>query len=309
MRASWCAFIVQRQKQVNPDRWRETMWLDRYSAICQEYPDLVAVYEAPDGRIALLLRQTLVPLPEEFSSLRRITRNAARAVTGQLRAAGFRGGFMVLQWQPLETAASVMRDWPCRYEADAARRTQLTAVAERYAADERYLISQAQSRRRVAPRSLGMLPPFATASELHGLQSWYDAMAPTWLSVEPLLRRALVLKAHRWIAEHILIPAADGRAAPVEMRETIARLGFALIEVIPPDDRAVWSVWVGLVAGDLERAMRRPSEAWNQAWARWLLLIPYSVPVPRERPAPARPMRLTSLVGVHPYQTGSMTRV
>ena len=277
------------------------MWLDRYSAVCQECPDLVAVYEAPDSRIALLLRQTLVPLAVEFASLRRATRSAARAASSKLRAAGFRGGFMVLQWQPLATVAAVMRDWPCRYAADAARRAQLAAVAERYAADERYLANQAQSRRRAAPRPVGSLPPFATAAELHGLQSWYDAMAPSWLGIEPLLRRGLVLKAHRWVAEHILIPAADGRTAPFEIRETITRLGFALIEMIPPDDRAVWSVWVGLVVGDLERAMRRPSADWNQAWARWLLLIAYSVPIPRERPAPTWPVRLTSLVGVDPY--------
>jgi len=208
---------------------------------------------------------------------------------------------MVLQWQPLETVDRVVRDWPCRYEADAARRAQLTAVAERYAADERYLASQVQSRRRVLPRSVGGLPPFATASELHGLQSWYDAMAPTWLGVEPLLRRALILKTHRWIAEHILIPAADGRTAPFEIRQTINRLGWALLEMIPPDDRAVWSVWVGLVIGDLERAMRRPSADWSQAWARWLLLIAYSIPIPREHPAPMWPTKLTSLVSVDPY--------
>jgi len=39
------------------------MWLDRYSVVCQQCPDVVAAYEAPDGRIALLLRHTLVPLP------------------------------------------------------------------------------------------------------------------------------------------------------------------------------------------------------------------------------------------------------
>jgi len=271
------------------------MWLDRYSAVCQECPDLVAVYEAPDGRIALLLRHTLVPLPEEFVSLRRTTRSAARAAADKLRAAGFRGGLMVLQWQPLGTAAAVMRDWPCRYEADAARRAQLTAVAERYAADERYLARQLQSRRPPTPRPLGTPPPFAASGELHGLQSWYDAMAPSWLSIEPLLRRALVLKTHRWVAEHILIPAADGRTPALEIRATVATLGETLVEMIPPDDRGVWSVWVGLVVGDLERAMRRPSADWNQAWARWLLLIAYSVPIPRERPSPVWPAKLTSL--------------
>jgi len=272
-----------------------SMWLDRYSAVCQECPDLVAVYEAPDSRIALLLRQTLVPLPEEFSSLRRTTRSAARAAAGKLRAAGFRGGFIILQTQPVGTAADIMRDWPCRYEADAARRTQLVAVAERYAADERYLARQVQSRRRITPRPLGVPPPFATSGELHGLESWYDAMAPSWLSIEPLLRRALVLKTHRWIAEHILIPAADGRTPALEICETIAGFGSALIEMIPPDDRAAWSTWVGLVVGDLERAMRRPSVDWNQAWARWLLLIAYSVPIPREPPAPTWSVKLTSL--------------
>jgi len=271
------------------------MWLDRYSAVCQECPNLVAVYESPDGRIALLLRHTLVPLPEEFASLRRTTRSAARAAADKLRAAGFRGGLMVLQWQPLGTAAAVMRDWPCRYEADAARRAQLTAVAERYAADERYLARQLQSRRPPTPRPLGTPPPFAASGELHGLQSWYDAMAPSWLSIEPLLRRALVLKTHRWVAEHILISAADGRTPALEIRATVATLGETLVEMIPPDDRGVWSVWVGLVVGDLERAMRRPSADWNQAWARWLLLIAYSVPIPRERPSPVWPAKLTSL--------------
>ena len=277
------------------------MWLDRYTAVCRECTDLVAVYEAPDGRIGLLFEQTLVPLPEEFSSLRRATRSAARAASSKLRGAGFRGGFMVLQWQPLAVVAGVARDWPCRYDADPTRRAQLEAVAERYAADERYLTGHVQSRRRTASRSIGALPPFATAVELHGLQAWYDAMAPSWLGMEPLLRRALVLKAHRWIAEHILIPAADGRTSPYDIRETITRLGFALIEMIPPDDRAVWSVWVGLVVADLERAIRRPSSEWNQAWARWLLLIAYSVPIPRERTAPTRPVRPTSLVGVDQY--------
>src|SRR6266850_2214934 len=248
MRASWCRVIVE-QKQANPDRRRDAMWLDRYSVVCRECPDLVAVYEAPDRRIALLLRHTLVPLPEEYPAFRRATRNAARTIVDSLRAAGFRRGFVVLQWQPLGSAAEIMRTWSCRYEADAGRRAQLVAVAERFAADERYLAGQIQLRRRATPRTVGLPPPFATSGELHGLQSWYDAMAPSWLSIEPLLRRALVLKTHRWI---------------------------------------------GLVVGDLERALCRPVIDWNQAWARRLLLIAYSVPIPRERLAPAWPIGLIS---------------
>ena len=227
--------------------------------------------------------------------MRRMTRGAARAAAVKLRRAGLRGELLVLQWQPLGAAAAIMRDWGVRYDADPVRRAQLTAVAERYAADERYLARQLQARQRLSPRTVGAPPPFAASDELLGLQSWYDAMAPTWLSIEPLLRRALVLKTHRWSAEHILIPAADGLTSAAQIREATAGLGEGLIEMIPPDDRGVWSVWVGLVVGDLQRALHRPSGDWNQAWARWLLLIAYSVPVPRERSAPVWPAKLTSL--------------
>jgi hypothetical protein len=295
MRPSWCPFIVVADGKPIWIVERVLMWLDRYSDICRECLDLVAVYEASDDRIALLLRHTLVPLPEEFASMRRMTRSAARAAADKLRRAGFRGGLLVLQWQPLGEAADIMRDWTCRYDGDPVRRAQLTAVAERYATDERYLARKIQSRRRPSPRAAGTPPPFATSGELHGLQSWYDAMAPSWLGIEPLLRRALVLKTHRWIAEHILIPAADGLISADQIRETIGALGEALIEMIPPDDRGVWRVWVGLVVSDLQRALHRPSGDWNQAWARWLLLIAYSVPIPRERPAPVWPTKLTSL--------------
>src|SRR5215510_12847230 len=110
----------------------EPMWLDRYSAVCPDCPDLVAVYEGPDGRIALLLRQSLVPLPEEFASLRRMTRNAARTASSKLRAAGFRGGFMVLQCHPLwSVARRLLHSLPTRRSSEL-RRAQLTTVAERY---------------------------------------------------------------------------------------------------------------------------------------------------------------------------------
>src|SRR2546427_7416077 len=93
------------------------MWLDHYSSACRECPDLVAVYEAIDGRLALLLRQTLVPLPEESPAFRRATRSAARIIVDKLRAAGFRRGFIVLQWHPLGPGADIMRTWPCRNKA------------------------------------------------------------------------------------------------------------------------------------------------------------------------------------------------
>src|SRR3989442_1443997 len=190
------------------------MWLDHYSSACRECPDLVAVYEAIDGRLALLLRQTLVPLPEESPAFRRATRSAARIIVDKLRAAGFRRGFIVLQWHPLGPGADIMRTWPCRYEADPARRAQLTAVAERYAADECFLASRVQLERGAKPKAATAPPPFALSGELHELQSWYDAMAPSWLSVEPLLRRAPVPKGPPGVAPQNPISAAQRPTPP-----------------------------------------------------------------------------------------------
>jgi hypothetical protein len=257
------------------------MWLDRYAALCRDCPDLVAVYESAGGRLALLLRQTPVPLTQEYLGWRADTRHAARAIIDKLRGAGFRGGAVVLQWLPPDEVAEIMRTWPCRYEGDAARRAQLTAVAERDAADERFLAAWAEFRCHTAPGADGVLPPFATsAKELRALRRWYDAMAPRWLGLEPVLRRALVLRSHRWIADRVLIPAADGQAPALEDLEAGGSLQRALAELIPPDELADWRPWICLVLTDLERALRRPVAEWNHSWVRCMFLIPVSIPVP-----------------------------
>ena len=103
------------------------------------HPDLVAVYASRAGRLALLLRQTLVPLPEERDPWLRETRAATRAVVGGLRAAGWRHPCLVLQWRPLGQVARVLRRWRCVYEADPGRRAALTRVVEGRLADRRFL--------------------------------------------------------------------------------------------------------------------------------------------------------------------------
>jgi len=42
-----------------------SVFAERYAQACRRHPDLVAVHESPNGDIALVLRHTLVPLPEE----------------------------------------------------------------------------------------------------------------------------------------------------------------------------------------------------------------------------------------------------
>src|SRR5437762_12208067 len=55
-----------------------SVFAERYAQACRRHPDLVAVHESPNGDIALVLRHTFVPLPEEHAEWRRAARPAAR---------------------------------------------------------------------------------------------------------------------------------------------------------------------------------------------------------------------------------------
>lgn len=265
------------------------MWLERYAGACRKCADLVAVYESPGGRLALLLRHTPVPLSEERAAWLADTRRATRAIVEPLRAAGFTGGVVVAQWLPVGETAEILTTWTCRWVGDAARHAQLVAVVERQAADERFLAARGALRRRLPPPAEGSRPPFATSTDaLAELRRWYDAMAPRWLAIEPALRRTLVFRSHRWIAEHVLAPAAEGRPPALEDPIGDGSLRGALVALIPPDRVADWAPWIRLVATDLELALRRPLWEWTIAWTRWLFLIPMAVPVPRAaQPSPA----------------------
>ena len=119
------------------------IWEDRFIEVCRRHHDLVAVYESPRGRLALLLRQTLVPLgPEHFEWLAE-TRATARAVIADLRVAGFDGATVVLQWLPFGDVASIVARWVRRWDGDQVRRTQLLAVVDGHLEDQRFLDRQA----------------------------------------------------------------------------------------------------------------------------------------------------------------------
>ena len=266
------------------------MWLDGYTVLCRECPDLVAVYESSGGRLALLLRHTPVPLMQEYGAWRAETRKTAHIIVAKLRKAGLRGGVIVLQWLPLSGVAKIVRTWVCRYEGDATRRAQLAAVAERYAADDRFLATRVRFRRRTPSPADRIRSPFTdSAEELYALRRWYEAMAPCWLGIEPALRQTLVLRTHRWVAERLLAPAAAGHVSAHEDLGVGGRLWGTLAKLIPANERAAWRPWLCLVVSDLEGALRRPIAKWDQAWARWLLLIAYSLPAPVKPPPASRP--------------------
>src|SRR5262249_54795598 len=99
-----------------------------YAAIGQAPPDLVAVYESPQGHLGLLLRQTVVPLTEERSLWLTETRRTAGAVIASLRAAELRKRCLVLQWQPLSVVGHVLSRWHCRYAGDPVRLGEVRRV-------------------------------------------------------------------------------------------------------------------------------------------------------------------------------------
>lgn len=265
------------------------MWDERFAETCARHADLVAVFESAHGRLGLLLRQTLVPLDAERLDWLGETRAVARHIITDLRAVGFSGGAVVLQWLPVHDVARIVGRWVRRWDGDPVRRSQLLAVVERRLMDERYL---------AARRAHGTSPverPTATPviagdadapaegfneAGLDALKAWYEAMAPCWLAIQPARRRRLVLQSHVWIADHALADPVEGpRRAAAELGRD-GSLVRALDRLVPRAQAAPWRAWIDLVRTDLARALARPPARRTQAWARWLFLIPYSVPVP-----------------------------
>ena len=254
------------------------MWLDRFTTACRDCPDLLAIYESPRGRLALLLRQTLTPRIQDYLGWRAETRHDALVVIDRLRRSGFVGGAVVLQSVPLSEAANIMRTWTCRYDADPARRAELGTAAERLAAEERFVSTRTAFRQATSRggEADGPRPPFAASvKDLRALRRWYDAMALEWLGIQPDLRRALVLRCHRWVADRVLVPAADGELCAVD---AVVELDQDLTALIPPAELVIWRPWIELVTRALTRALRRPPGEWNRSWVRMLFLIPLNIP-------------------------------
>jgi hypothetical protein len=269
------------------------MWDDRYAEVCGRHPDLVAVYESSRGRLGLLLRQTLVPLSAEQMIWLGETRALARDVIEDLRAAGFQGGTVVLQWLPIEDVARIVTRWIRRWDGDGVRRSELLAVVNGRLADQRFLSALALP----GPGALSQSAAPVVAPEtpmvnrvgfdeagLDALKAWYETMAPCWLAIQPVRRRRLVLQTHVWLADVALANPLDGPRQALAELGPQGSLARALERLTPRSEAAAWHRWIQYVREDLARALARPAALRTQAWARWLFFIPYSAPVPRRVP-------------------------
>jgi len=258
------------------------MWKSELASVCRRHGDLVAIYEAPEGTLALLLRQTLVPLSEERGRWFNDTRRTARAVVASLRAAGVTEDVTVLQWRPLPDVAQVLTGWPCCYLSDPRRCAQLADIVGARLADGEPAAPAPLGRGENGLRAAALaIPPT--------IFDWYRDMAPCFLAVEPPVRRRLILRTHHWIVERVLMPIARGeRPVAADLRPT-GRLTWRLVRVIPPAELNLWRTWIRLTIGDLQRALAWPAGRRTEAWVRWLFDIPYSIPVTPRRPAHAAP--------------------
>lgn len=228
------------------------MWTEAYAAVCRQQPDVIAVFESPHGRLALLLRQSLVPLPEERACWFDATRRAARSVTRSLRSAGLVDDVTILQWRPLRQIAHIMKCWDCCFEGDSVRYAELADIVS------------------TRPPDGGPTPPTA------GVGRWYRDMTPCWMTAEPSRRRRLLLRTHRWIADYVLEPIArGGEPDPADLED----LAKALAGTVPARELDQWRPWIRLALADLRQALAWPSAQRSEAWARWLFLIPYGIPL------------------------------
>src|SRR2546428_9478431 len=187
------------------------MWNGELASVCRRHPDLVAVYEAPDGGLALLLRQTHVPLHEERGRWFNETRRAARAAVASLRAAGVIEDVSVLQWRPLPDVAEVLTGWLCCYLGDPERLAQLADIVGARLADREPATAAPHRAGRAGRAAAGDLSPT--------LLNWYRDMTPRWLAAAPQGRPRPSLPTHQWIVEGVLLPMArGGPPAPAGLR-------------------------------------------------------------------------------------------
>jgi hypothetical protein len=127
-----------------------------------------------------------------------------------------------------------------------------------------------------AVRPRGRLAATASDKPPSNLLWWYLGLTPHWTGGEPRLRCQLLLRTHEWIVDRVLAPEVSLPAAMADLHPDGA-LARALIELVPPDETEGWRQFIQLVVATLRHALLQPVTRRNEAWVRWLFLIPYAI--------------------------------
>jgi len=127
---------------------------------------------------------------------------------------------------------------------------------------------------------LSLRGPFAAAaSSGHvpgSLVIWYLGLIPHWMGGQSRLRTRLLLRTHQWIVERVLAPEVSLAAAAADLQPEGA-LVRTLIELVPAEESEGWRQFIQVVVANLRHALLLSVTRRNEAWVRWLFLIPYSV--------------------------------
>jgi len=123
------------------------------------------------------------------------------------------------------------------------------------------------------------------------LVTWYLGLIPHWMGGQSRIRTRVLLRTHQWIVDRVLAPEVSLPTAAAELQPegTLVR---ALTELVPAGEREGWGQFIRVVVANLRHALLLPVTRRNEAWVRWLFLIPYSVKAfePVERmPVPVGP--------------------
>ncbi len=121
-------------------------------------------------------------------------------------------------------------------------------------------------RRGCTPAPSGGLPP--------SLLTWYLGLIPYWMGGRPRLKTRLLLRTHQWIVDRILAPEVDFAAAAADLTPDGA-LTRVLTDFLPTEDGARWQRFVRMLVAELQQALLLPVTRRNEAWVRWLFLVPY----------------------------------
>ena len=127
----------------------------------------------------------------------------------------------------------------------------------------------------------------ASSDNPGSLVIWYLGLIPHWMGGDSRLRTRLLLRTHQWIVDRVLAPEVSLAAAAADL-EPQGMLARALNEMVPAVESEGWRQFVRVVVANLRHALLLPVTRRNEAWVRWLFLIPYSVKAlePADRTAP-----------------------
>jgi hypothetical protein len=133
----------------------------------------------------------------------------------------------------------------------------------------------------VAPTSAAKSAPLPTSRDAasgtipSSLLTWYLGLIPYWMEATPVLKRRLLLRTHQWIVDRVLAPEITLAAALTDLRPD-GDLTQILVALVPADQAMAWRHFIRVVVANLRHALQLPVTRRNEAWVRWLFLIPYS---------------------------------